>query len=205
MDEDELFEELLRARESELHLQGEVNSLRAQLAAQRELIASLQASMLADQPQDGHHARFVDEEGSSNSSSSNNNKDPPLIVACRAGDAGMASVLLDATGCWAPGAAERAWALQVACQHGRHDVAALLVARGADLHADHDSALLWACRSGDEAMARLLLDAGADAGALGGCALRLAVRGGFCGVAELIVGRREKAAGRRPAIGRQIE
>ena len=180
-------------RERLIAYDSEVVCLRAQLAVQRDMMASLQATMLMASEEDGTNAEEHHQQHHRQTAA-----DPPLVEACRSGDVEMVGLLLDR--------ADRAdhhrssdqellaTALQVACQHARHEVVALLLARceamgriGMVVHADHDSALLWACRMGDETAVRLLLGAGADAGALGGCPLRLAVRGGFHGVARLLL------------------
>jgi hypothetical protein len=164
------FLQVLHLQQQAVVQDNEIRSLRAQLAMQRAMMATLQDAMLRE---DG---------GGGGGAFRSTAADPPLIEACRAGDVDMVDILVDA-------GSDRdlvATALQVACQLGHADVAALLIARGADVRADHDSALLWACRSGDEAMARMLLEAGADAGALSGCPMRLAVRGGYHGVARLL-------------------
>ncbi|OYV74828.1 MAG: hypothetical protein B7Z66_15135 [Chromatiales bacterium 21-64-14] len=175
-DDDEEELELHRLRAGRIELENEVRTLRAQLDAQRRLNDTLQASLLM---LDG------DDDDSMSMSLLANSRESPLLTACRAGDVAMVDALLlldrgDET--------EVATALQVACQHGRLEVARLLLERfgAAVARADHDSALLWACRFGDEPLVRLLLEHGADAGALAGCPLRLAVRGGFVGVARIL-------------------
>ena len=69
-------------------------------------------------------------------------------------------------------------ALQSACQHRRLDIAELLIWHGADVHADHECALVWACHSGDASIVRLLMKNGANPEALHGLPMRIAIGSG---------------------------
>jgi ankyrin repeat protein len=84
-------------------------------------------------------------------------------------------------------------ALLWACRKGYHDVAELLLDRGADVgQADEDgwTALMRACQNGHRDVAELLLDRGADVGQAdedGWTALMLACQKGHHAVAELLL------------------
>ena len=117
-------------------------------------------------------------------------EDLALLAAAGEGDLQRVQALLGSS----PGAAadvhaEHDAALMAACRGGHLPVVAALLDAGADVRVDHDSPLMWAARNGDVRLATLLLERGACASSLGGCALRLARAKGHEEVARLLEGR----------------
>ena len=81
--------------------------------------------------------------------------------ACQRGQLRLVQRLLDAG---AQLSAHRPWdeaPLRAAAEYGHADVVGLLLERGADVHADHDAAIVYAAMNGYLEVVRLLLDAGA--------------------------------------------
>ena len=76
------------------------------------------------------------------------------------------------------------------CWAGADDAtAALLLARGANVHHDHDAALRYAASFGQLEMVTLLLDNGANPHAMNDSALQEAQLGGYTAVATLLLER----------------
>lgn len=77
----------------------------------------------------------------------------------------------------------------IAASAGGHldSVRFLVDEAGADVHAFHDSALLWACRNGSVDLAEYLLDKGADVNSLERCCIGLASSRGHSDVVDLLL------------------
>ena len=178
VEDDEEVDERLELMGRLLDSENEVRALRAQLDSQRVLLASLQA--------------IVSSSGEQHIQAMRSHDLPPLIEAVMRGDVQMVALLIDR----APVESRRLLeaALQAACEHGHRAVAHELITQGADVNADHGSAIMWACRNGDAELCLLLLEAGADGNVLNGCPLRTAVRGGHTSVVEVLLGSGEVAA-----------
>jgi hypothetical protein len=80
-------------------------------------------------------------------------------------------------------------ALQWAATNGHRDTVALLLGRGADIHAQNDMALWWAATNGHRDTVALLLDRGADIHAEDDAALRWAAREGHRDTVALLLDR----------------
>ena len=78
-------------------------------------------------------------------------------------------------------------ALCVACRCGHLAIADILIRRGADIHHDCESPLLWACSEGRTAIAKLLISSGADVNVLKGFPLRIAYRNGASEIIQCLV------------------
>ena len=104
----------------------------------------------------------------------------PLNTAARNGHVAVMTVLLDAGLCNVDGA------LGFAAAGGHVPAAALLLARGANIHYLYDDALRCAARNGHLEMVAFLLDNGADLHAQHDCALRYAHTNGHTAVVALL-------------------
>lgn len=131
-------------------------------------------------------------------------REAPILEAASRGDIMTMSLLLSSaskplSGGGGVGARTLGDALIRAAERGHLEMARYLVGElGADVHAGHDSALLWACRNGDLALFDYLLRSGADVEALGRCAVALAARGGHFDVVDrLLAATSTKNAARR--------
>lgn len=84
-------------------------------------------------------------------------------------------------------AAQSSHALYWAAFGGHTEVARLLLAAGANVHADRDAALRWAAYRGHVEIVRLLLAAAADVHAVDDVALSLAARHGHGDIVHLLL------------------
>ena len=164
--------EVLALRVRLLEYEGEVRALRQQVASQRDMLSSLQQAVM--QMSDAFGALGDGQP----------HAEPPLHEAARGGDVAMVRALIE--GGVTPDVGSLEIALQAACQHRRTEAVEALLDAGADVNADHDSALLWACHSGDASIVALLLRRGASPGALHGLPLRMAARLGHVEVVKLL-------------------
>jgi len=80
-------------------------------------------------------------------------------------------------------------ALRWAAEYGHTDTVALLLDRGANVHARGDDALCWAAENGYADTVELLLDRGANVHARGDYALRWAAENGHTDTVELLLDR----------------
>ena len=78
------------------------------------------------------------------------------------------------------------YALRWSTHHGDTEVVKVLLAAGADVHARDDHALRWASLHGRASIVRLLLEAGADVNARDDHALRWAVENGHDEVIKIL-------------------
>ena len=106
-----------------------------------------------------------------------------LFVAAHGGHVAVITALLDA------GARGVDGALWLAARESRVPAAALLLARGANVHFDNDGALFWAAHYGHLEMVAFLLDSGADLHAGNDEALRRAQANGHPAVEALLLER----------------
>ena len=89
----------------------------------------------------------------------------PLTLACRTGNAAMATLLLDAGAVPDPIAPDGETALMAAARTGDPECVRVMIERGASIDARErrgQTALMWAAHEGNAAAVKLLLEAGAD-------------------------------------------
>jgi len=104
-------------------------------------------------------------------------------IACEYGHVEVAKALLD----YGRANCDLDDYLLRACLYGRHDIVALLLPRGADIHANNDEALRLACKNGHIEVAEMLLAHGANVHADNEAPLRSAYASDHHGLVNVLL------------------
>jgi ankyrin repeat protein len=163
------YEENVLLRMRIVELETENRNLKYQVDNQRALLESLQNVVMQSSIKSNPEVLSV--------------SDSLLNTAVIRGDVDIVTSLLESE----TNVSSIDSALQSACQHGREEIAEILLRHGANPHADHDCALVWACHSGEARVVRLLIKHGADPEALHGLPMRIAVGSGNAELVRALV------------------